>query len=104
MPGSRGLRRRTTDQRRQLHREQAGRCWYCTRTISFHLATVDHIQPLSKGGTNKMQNLVMACPDCNKTKGSTEPDHHKTAARLQWLRSQPIVEWTPGSHKRSDAR
>ncbi len=84
-------RKRTTDIRRELHLEQLGRCWYCARRVPFHLSTADHIKPLSKGGNNRKRNLVMACPQCNTAKGSSDPEALKTRARLAWLRSQPIV-------------
>lgn len=29
---------------------------------------IDHITPYSKGGNNKLNNLVCACPDCNNKK------------------------------------
>jgi 5-methylcytosine-specific restriction endonuclease McrA len=31
---------------------------------------IDHVQPRSRGGTNKASNLVMACHECNRTKGN----------------------------------
>jgi 5-methylcytosine-specific restriction endonuclease McrA len=33
--------------------------------------TIDHVIPLSKGGTNWPANLRPACSDCNSSKGST---------------------------------
>jgi hypothetical protein len=33
------------------------------------LATVDHVIPLSWGGTNHPSNLVVACSPCNMKKG-----------------------------------
>jgi len=40
-----------------------------------NLATVDHVQPLSKGGKRyDVGNLVVACRSCNAAKGNSEPD------------------------------
>lgn len=33
-------------------------------------ATVDHVIPRSKGGTDGLENLVIACPHCNRKKGA----------------------------------
>lgn len=40
-------------------------CVYCG--VSYNL-TIDHILPVSKGGTNDPKNLVRACADCNGSK------------------------------------
>lgn len=48
-------------------------CCYCGRKagdgIELH---VDHVKPVSKGGTNCDENLVAACRDCNLGKGARE--------------------------------
>lgn len=41
-------------------------CQYCGR--SGVELEVDHIKPVSKGGTNDMDNLITACKDCNRGK------------------------------------
>lgn len=35
-------------------------------------ATVEHVVPRSKGGTDDMDNLAMACERCNTRRGNTE--------------------------------
>lgn len=45
-------------------------CQYCGR--SGCELEVDHIQPISKGGTNDMDNLITACVDCNRGKSNIE--------------------------------
>lgn len=48
-----------------------GRCWYCGVPLNpfcnFH---VDHVIPLSRGGSNEIENLAPACEPCNLYKGS----------------------------------
>ena len=45
------------------------RCCHCGKKVYFgYGATVEHFVPLSKGGTNRMINLVMLCKNCNDTK------------------------------------
>lgn len=33
--------------------------------------TIDHIQPVSKGGLNTLENLCLACRTCNEYKSDT---------------------------------
>ncbi len=39
------------------------------RIIADDFATIDHVIPSSKGGSNDETNLVLACSDCNNEKG-----------------------------------
>jgi len=43
-------------------------CQYCGATPPNAVLEVDHIQPVSKGGKNAIDNLVTACFDCNRGK------------------------------------
>jgi 5-methylcytosine-specific restriction endonuclease McrA len=36
-------------------------CHYCKKQLTRFSATLDHIQPVSKGGDNSYDNLVTAC-------------------------------------------
>ena len=48
-------------------------CAYCGTVFNFPTeATVDHIFPRSKGGTNEMENIVFACKTCNSSKGDRD--------------------------------
>lgn len=70
-------------------------CWYCripvvpdaapglmpnAHGIHVSVATVDHVVPLCRGGTNDRTNLVLACSWCNGKKGEQT---------WEWLRLQP---------------
>ena len=35
-----------------------------------HMATIEHLTPLSGGGDNSRKNLVLACKRCNEAKQS----------------------------------
>lgn len=50
-------------------RKQGRACWYCPRPA----ATVDHLIPLVRGGTNHEGNLVPACLSCNSRKQDRLP-------------------------------
>lgn len=51
---------------------QKGHCHYCGVRVGdgYH---VDHVVPLSEGGSNWPENLVIACPTCNLSKHNKHP-------------------------------
>lgn len=55
-----------TDKRGGLH------CWWCGKVIesSYH---IDHVIPLSRGGTNNAANIVIAHAKCNSEKYNKTP-------------------------------
>jgi hypothetical protein len=46
------------------------KCHYCSKQLTRFSATLDHIQPVSKGGDNSIGNLVTACLHCNAERGN----------------------------------
>lgn len=48
-----------------------GVCSYCLQPCT--ALAVDHVLPVSRGGTNDLDNLVMACKSCNSAKGAKTP-------------------------------
>lgn len=48
---------------------QRGLCHYCGQKMTE--PTLDHVVPLSKGGSDSFDNTVAACLECNKSKGDT---------------------------------
>lgn len=57
---------------KELYKKQKGKCVNCVKSISgkYH---IDHIVPISKGGTNWISNLQLLCPFCNISKGAKDP-------------------------------
>lgn len=48
-------------------------CRYCGGVAPDVVLTVDHVTPVALGGSDKPNNLVAACRDCNAGKSSTSP-------------------------------
>lgn len=53
-------------------------CLMCNQEFSFDQLTVDHVHPVSKGGTSFIWNLQPLCSTCNKRKGAKEIDYRQT--------------------------
>lgn len=71
----------------QYIRERAnGLCEYCHTVERWqHVTfTIDHVTPLSQGGTNELENLALACFHCNRHKSDllfgSEPSTGKSHA------------------------
>lgn len=47
-------------------------CQYCGETVTHKLATLDHVLPVSHGGTTTFENCVCACARCNANKGNNK--------------------------------
>ena len=56
----------------RIFRLQRGLCAYC-RTDVTGRRVIDHIHPLSKGGTNFPRNLQIVCLSCNSSKRDKDP-------------------------------
>lgn len=62
----------TVAELRARYADQEGRCFWCREALSddYHR---DHVIPVSKGGTNDIRNIVLACAPCNVRKSDTHP-------------------------------
>lgn len=54
----------------EVFKRDSFRCQYCGKSSPDVVLEVDHIQPVSKGGTNDMLNLVTSCWECNSGKSN----------------------------------
>jgi 5-methylcytosine-specific restriction endonuclease McrA len=59
--------------KRSTFRDCGRRCVYCGTILGLAHATLDHVQPLSRGGIHAPGNLVAACHRCNQLKGALLP-------------------------------
>ncbi len=59
------------------------KCAYCKGASDNLKLELEHVQPESKGGTNKVSNLVVACRTCNEDKSSKSLSQWENALKLQ---------------------
>lgn len=66
-------------------------CQYCSTSLNAKNSTVDHVIPRSQNGGTTWENVVIACPPCNRRKGGRTPEQ----ANMH-LKYQPFhPEWLP---------
>lgn len=58
----------TTAELRELWSRQEGSCAYCLGSITPDNNHLDHVHPLSRGGSDGIENLLYTCPPCNLSK------------------------------------
>jgi hypothetical protein len=54
----------------EVFKRDGFKCVYCGNSPPNVLLEIDHIQPISKGGDNDINNLVTSCFDCNRGKAA----------------------------------
>jgi 5-methylcytosine-specific restriction endonuclease McrA len=59
------------DRRIRLLRKNGPCCYWCHETFSPHQLTLDHLKPRSRGGSNKLENLRLACFPCNNRRSDS---------------------------------
>lgn len=80
--------------RRQLFDRDGWRCRYCGEPLDSTTVTLDHIMPVSRGGTNDADNLASACMMCNSIKSgrTIEEVAAQILATVQRRRAAQSVE------------
>ncbi len=63
---------------------QKGRCYWCSKKLDKKKRTyhVDHVIPLTRGGSNDISNVVIACPHCNMSRNDRLPHEWPEGGRL----------------------
>lgn len=69
----------------KLHK-QNNHCFWCDGDMADQ-PTIDHYIPLSKGGSNFPENIVMACRSCNSSKRDKMPDEF-----IAYLKTKTALE------------
>jgi 5-methylcytosine-specific restriction endonuclease McrA len=57
--------------KQQLLKEFGSCCWWCRQGLSKEKLTIEHLFPKSRGGTNSLENLRLACFSCNNSRGNS---------------------------------
>lgn len=70
-------------------------CVYCGARPPEAVLHIDHVMPVSRGGTNEIENLVTACELCNLGKHARvkKGGHHQEIAEM--LLGQSMILVTP---------
>jgi 5-methylcytosine-specific restriction endonuclease McrA len=66
--------------------QQEGFCFYCGELLysSFdNVIHVDHKIPVSRGGSNTIENIVISCASCNLKKGTKTPEEFLQSQTLK---------------------
>lgn len=61
-------RKFTAYEKETVYERYNGHCAICGRPVSKKKMTISHRTPLSKGGTNGMDNLLLSCWSCSQAK------------------------------------
>ncbi len=89
----------------EVFKRDSFKCQYCGKASPDVILEVDHIKPVSEGGTNDMTNLITACFDCNRGKSNVLLDDNavleKQRKQLEEinerrLQLEMMMEWREG--------
>lgn len=88
-------RARMRGDRRRAMKRQRGLCWWCDRimlrphelALKDHpglMVTMEHLRPRGNGGSDRSDNIVAACEDCNQKRGARTTGIWDYAVRLEF--------------------
>lgn len=65
--------------KKQLRKLYKTCCW-CARPLEWLHTTIEHVVPRSRGGTDDIENLRLACKRCNRARGNEPRDLERDIA------------------------
>jgi 5-methylcytosine-specific restriction endonuclease McrA len=82
-----------------IYERDGFKCTYCGRTPYEHgiVLVLDHIVPVIEGGTDRANNLIASCSDCNLTKSCnklSEETHRNIAAIVEQKNTKSGISQT----------
>ncbi|NLF01622.1 MAG: HNH endonuclease, partial [Anaerolineales bacterium] len=80
--------------KREILRRDNYQCQYCSKKLS--QLTVDHVVPRHRGGLHSWENVVAACPQCNRRKGGHTLSEAKMTLLRQPFEPRPTAEYVYG--------
>ena len=86
--------------KREILRRDGYRCQYCGRETN-HL-TIDHIVPRYRGGEYHWENLVAACPQCNRRKGGRTLAEARMSLLHEPFEPRPTAHYIFGRYAAGD--
>lgn len=79
------------------------RCCWCGQVFPKEMLTLEHIKPKSLGGSDKIENLALACACCNQKRGNSllPPASWppKKTAHVSWWLVAMIFFYRLGNHQ-----
>jgi len=87
--------------KREVFRRDNYTCQYCGRQAG-HL-TIDHVIPRHRGGQHLWDNLVAACPACNRRKGGRTAAEANMHLRHRPSEPAPTAHYLFGRHLADNA-
>jgi 5-methylcytosine-specific restriction endonuclease McrA len=88
--------------KREIFRRDDYTCQYCGQPSA--RPTVDHIIPRFRGGEYSWENLVTACPQCNRRKGGKTLQEAHMLLRRRPTEPQPTAKYLYGRQARDPER
>ena len=82
--------------RQAVSKRATRRCEYChlPDSFSFHPFQVDHVISVKHDGSDDVDNLAWACPNCNNAKGSDLGSYDKETGILTPFYNPRTQVWT----------